>query len=327
MQLRKALNPKTFDPTSLKVAVLGGGSFGTAMACALGRKGVQVQLIVRKPAVVEEINANRTNPYYQKGLLLPDTVSATLDPVEAFDGCDFISTPCPSVPRATLEKVGPPMPAGVPVISLSKGRDVDALPDVRRPHRVLGATALPTSGLFAAEIVNGIVTAVTIACTIATSRSTCTPVDQLRALYTPDVIGVEVGGAIKNVIAIAPAPRGLGLGTNAMAASDADAPRCAVVVMMGGGRRRPSPASATPSARASPAAQPASRDPAGPGREHRRHPAGTTRSPRASRRAALKRLLDKGARPARALDAMAWTHTQLFHAALHATTHVLPFCR
>ena len=77
------------------------------MACALGRKGVQVQLIVRKPAVVEEINANRTNPYYQKGLLLPDTVSATLDPTEAFDGCDFIFHAVPvQFSRATLEKVG-----------------------------------------------------------------------------------------------------------------------------------------------------------------------------------------------------------------------------
>ena len=128
MQLRKALNPKTFDPTSLKVAVLGGGSFGTAMACALGRKGVQVQLIVRKPAVVEEINANRTNPYYQKGLLLPDTVSATLDPTEAFDGCDFIFHAVPvQFSRATLEKVGPLMPAGVPVISLSKGFETSTL--------------------------------------------------------------------------------------------------------------------------------------------------------------------------------------------------------
>ena len=245
MQLRKALNPKTFDPTSLKVAVLGGGSFGTAMACALGRKGVQVQLIVRKPAVVEEINANRTNPYYQKGLLLPDTVSATLDPTEAFDGCDFIFHAVPvQFSRATLEKVGPLMPAGVPVISLSKGFETstlclmsDVLTECLGADRPLAYLSGPS---FAAEIVNGIVTAVTIASydrNLAIDVCTLLSSTNFRALYTPDVIGVEVGGAIKNVIAIAAGLcEGLGLGTNAMAAlvTRGCSEMRRVVVMMGG---------------------------------------------------------------------------------------------
>ena len=224
--------------------MLGGGSFGTAMA-SLGRKGVQVQLIVRKPAVVEEINANRTNPYYQKGLLLPDTVSATLDPTEAFDGCDFIFHAVPvQFSRATLEKVGPLMPAGVPVISLSKGFETstlclmsDVLTECLGADRPLAYLSGPS---FAAEIVNGIVTAVTIASydrNLAIDVCTLLSSTNFRALYTPDVIGVEVGGAIKNVIAIAAGLcEGLGLGTNAMAAlvTRGCSEMRRVVVMMGG---------------------------------------------------------------------------------------------
>ena len=66
--------------TDIKVAVFGGGSFGTAMACVLGRKGVPCTLVVRKADVVEQINENHVNPYYQSDLLLPSAVRATLDP-------------------------------------------------------------------------------------------------------------------------------------------------------------------------------------------------------------------------------------------------------
>ena len=339
MQLRKALNPKTFDPTSLKVAVLGGGSFGTAMACALGRKGVQVQLIVRKPAVVEEINANRTNPYYQKGLLLPDTVSATLDPTEAFDGCDFIFHAVPvQFSRATLEKVGPLMPAGVPVISLSKGFETstlclmsDVLTECLGADRPLAYLSGPS---FAAEIVNGIVTAVTIASydrNLAIDVCTLLSSTNFRALYTPDVIGVEVGGAIKNVIAIAAGLcEGLGLGTNAMAAlvTRGCSEMRRVVVMMGGEPSTVFGLSGVGDTFGT-CFGPLSRNRQvgirlGQGENIDDILAGTTEvAEGVATSRALKRLLDKKVRDRRGrLDATWPGHTtQLFHAALHAPTH------
>ena len=92
--------------TEIKVAVFGGGSFGTAMACTLGRKGIQSTLVVRKPDVVEQINENHVNPYYQTDLLLPESVKATLDAEAAFKEADFIFHAVPvQYSRGALEKV------------------------------------------------------------------------------------------------------------------------------------------------------------------------------------------------------------------------------
>jgi hypothetical protein len=112
----------------VSVAVYGGGSFGTAMACVLGRKGVKTTLIVRKPEVVEQINTKHINPYYQSDLLLPESVFATLDPGPAFEDADFIFHAVPmQYSRAALEKVAHLVPEGVPVVSLSKGIETSTL--------------------------------------------------------------------------------------------------------------------------------------------------------------------------------------------------------
>ena len=63
--------------SEIRVAVYGGGSFGTAMACVLGRKGISATLVVRRPEVVEQINTKHINPYYQSDLKLPESVRAT----------------------------------------------------------------------------------------------------------------------------------------------------------------------------------------------------------------------------------------------------------
>jgi len=213
--------------SEIKVAVYGGGSFGTAMACVLGRKGVQATLVVRKPEVVEAINLNHTNPYYQSDLLLPEAVMATLDPEEAFADADFIFHAVPvQYSRAALEKVAHLIRPEVPVVSLSKGIETsslclmsDMLPQCLGEEQPVAFVSGPS---FAKEIVQGIATAVTVAShdrDLANDLMALFTSKSFRALYTPDVIGVEVGGAVKNVIAIAAGiSEGLGLGTNAMAA-------------------------------------------------------------------------------------------------------------
>mmetsp|Transcript_30651 Transcript_30651/g.74566 ORF Transcript_30651/g.74566 Transcript_30651/m.74566 type:complete len:428 (+) Transcript_30651:89-1372(+) len=212
---------------NIKVAIYGGGNFGTAMACVLGRKGVQAALVVRKAAVCEQINEHHINPYYQSDLLLPKTVTATLDPQTAFADADFIFHAIPvQYSRESLLKVAHLIPPDVPVISLSKGIETSSLmmmsellPEVLGHDRPFAYISGPS---FAAEIVQGMATAVTVASTdrdLALDLMALFTSNNFRALYTPDVVGVEVGGAVKNVIAIAAGMcEGLGLGTNAMAA-------------------------------------------------------------------------------------------------------------
>jgi len=211
----------------LNVAVFGGGSFGTAMACVLGRKGIKATLVVRRAEVVEQINANHTNPYYQSDLLLPESVYATLDPQEAFANADFIFHAVPmQYSRAALEKVSHLIRDDVPVVSLAKGIETSTLclmseviPQCLGEDQPVAFVSGPS---FAKEIVQGMATAVTVASTdraLANDLMALFTSSSFRALYTPDVQGVEIGGAVKNVIAIAAGmSEGLGLGTNAMAA-------------------------------------------------------------------------------------------------------------
>jgi glycerol-3-phosphate dehydrogenase (NAD+) len=222
------LSGQLVQASTLKVAVYGGGSFGTAMACVLGRKGIQATLVVRKEDVVEAINTEHRNPYYQSDLLLPSQVRATTDAAEAFRTADFIVHAVPlQATRKALEAVKPLIRPDVPILSLTKGIETsslalmsDILPDVLGPQQPVAYLSGPS---FAAEIVQGLATAVTV-----TSEDRLLAKDLMalftdgrtfRALYSPDVIGVEVGGAVKNVIALAAGmSEGLGLGTNAMAA-------------------------------------------------------------------------------------------------------------
>lgn len=223
----ECLCPGGVPCSSLRVAVLGGGNFGTAIACVLARKGVPVTLIVRKDHVAKQINEEHTNPYYQSELILPPTVYATTDAASALCDADFVFHAVPvQFSREVLRKVAPLIPEGVPVISLSKGIETDTLylmcdllEDCLGDKHPLAFLSGPA---FAKEIAEGLVTAVTVACAdreLGNALLELLASTNFRALYTSDVVGVEVGGAVKNVIAIAAGmSEGLGLGTNAMAA-------------------------------------------------------------------------------------------------------------
>jgi NADPH-dependent 2,4-dienoyl-CoA reductase/sulfur reductase-like enzyme len=120
--------PDVSNASHINVAVLGGGSFGTAMSHVLGRKGVNVTLIVRKPEVAASINQNGTNTQHQSHVQLPPTVHATVDAASAFADADFIFHAVPvQFTREVLGKVAHLMPPGVPIISLSKGIETSTL--------------------------------------------------------------------------------------------------------------------------------------------------------------------------------------------------------
>jgi glycerol-3-phosphate dehydrogenase (NAD+) len=147
------------DLSSIKVAIFGGGSFGTAMAAVLGRKGVEAVLIVRRDEVVSSINERHKNPYYQSDLLLPPSVRATRDAAEAFADADFIFHAVPvQASRGALQQAAPLIAPHTPVISLAKGIETsslclmsDLLPQCLGTERQYAFLSGPS---FAAEIVS-----------------------------------------------------------------------------------------------------------------------------------------------------------------------------
>jgi glycerol-3-phosphate dehydrogenase (NAD(P)+) len=209
----------------MTVAVIGGGSWGTALSVHLGRQGVPVRLWVREAEIVDAIARTRRNAWYLSDVELPAAVRATGDLAEALDGADLVTIAVPSEFVAGLLKNLGPLPPDVPIVSATKGLDPERhlrmteLIGSRFPDAPLAALSGPT---FAREVALGLPTA----CVIASADEALARRLQKRLgsrefrLYTNrDVVGVEIGGALKNVIAIATGlADGLDLGQNARAA-------------------------------------------------------------------------------------------------------------
>jgi glycerol-3-phosphate dehydrogenase (NAD(P)+) len=209
------------------VAVLGSGSWGTALAVHLGRIGHQVRLWARDPVLAAEIRRRRANAVYLPDVSIPSSVSVT-DAIEAaLRGADLVvsavpSHGCRSVMRAARPYVAP----GTTVISAAKGIETDTLlrmSEVIRDELGDGHSVVVLSGpSFATEVAQRRPTVV-----LAASTDACATERVQREFRGPafrlygsaDVVGVELGGATKNVIAIAAGVvEGLGLGHNALAA-------------------------------------------------------------------------------------------------------------
>ena len=214
---------------TIDVAVLGAGSWGTALAKHLADQGHRTRLWARRPEQAAHIEAHRTNPDYLRGVALPETLRATSDLNEALGG---VSTVVVSVPteanRALLGQALPLIGHGVPVVSATKGIEQGTLMLVSEifedvfPSERHGSLTYLGGPSFAREVAAGVPTAVSVA---GHDEATRTQVQQLfntprfRVYTTPDVVGVEVGGALKNVIAIAAGVAdGMGLGHNTRAA-------------------------------------------------------------------------------------------------------------
>lgn len=205
------------------LGVIGAGAWGTALAQALASDGTPVLLWAREPELVEEINARRTNSLFLPSARLSESVRATGAIADLAQATVLLAV----VPAQFLGSVLAGLPAGErDLVLCAKGIEAGTgrlMADVARDS-VPGARLAVLSGpTFAHEVAAGLPTAVTLACeggeeqwdrlAPAIARPT------FRPYYSDDVIGAEIGGAVKNVLAIAcGVVEGLGLGQNARAA-------------------------------------------------------------------------------------------------------------
>lgn len=212
----------------MKACVYGAGSFGTAVASVLANNCELVHLWGRDQKAIDALNATRENAGYLPGLKLSERVVGTTAIDEAAKGADIIVVATPS--HATRELVGkalPHLPKNVPIITVAKGIENESLltmtevleqslPEELHPY--VGVLSGPS---FAKEMVLRMPTIVTIAARwekLAQRAQKIFTCETFRTYTTTDVVGVQVGGSLKNVIAIAAGiADGLGFGHNARA--------------------------------------------------------------------------------------------------------------
>jgi len=209
----------------MRIAIIGAGSWGTALAAHAARHGAPVRLWAREPEVVEGIRANRRNPFYLTDVELPAAIRVTDDHAEATDGaeCCIIAVPSEFF-VATLGELKA-LPPEAPIVSATKGFEPTGhltMSQVLARHFPRSSRAVLSGPTFAREVALGRPTAAVIASgddALATDLQKRLGAREFRLYTNRDVIGVEVGGALKNVIAIATGlADGLGLGENARAA-------------------------------------------------------------------------------------------------------------
>jgi len=205
-----------------KFGVIGGGAWGTALAQLLAADGAPVRLWAREEDVVTAINAGHRNPAFLPGAALSPSLTATGNLVDLADlDALLVVVPVPFL-RAVLAELPP---GDAPLIFCSKGMEagsfafpIDMARDLApsRPHAVLSG---PT---FAHEVAAGLPTAITLAAAdadLATEIARALARPHFRPYVSTDVIGAEIGGAVKNILAIACGiVDGAGLGLNARAA-------------------------------------------------------------------------------------------------------------
>ncbi|GGV79568.1 NAD(P)H-dependent glycerol-3-phosphate dehydrogenase [Streptomyces thermoviolaceus] len=209
----------------VKAAVFGTGSWGTAFGMVLADAGCEVTLWARRPELAEAVNSTRTNPDYLPGVELPANVRATADPAEAARDADFTVLAVPSQTlRANLADWRPLLAPGTVLVSLMKGVEVgtamrmsEVVEDVAKvpAERI----AVVTGPNLAREVAARMPAAAVVACSdeaVARRLQTACHTPYFRPYTNTDVIGCELGGAVKNVISLAVGiADGMGLGDNA----------------------------------------------------------------------------------------------------------------
>lgn len=214
-----------------RIAVIGAGAWGTALAMVLGRKATHaVRLWANEPDVCESIAKERVNHRFLPGVTLPDAIESTIDLARALEGAEIVVSVMPSQHcRSLFERMAPNLRADMLFVSCTKGledktllRMSEVITDSLRSRKFtprIGALSGPS---FAKEVARGDPTAVTIASAdsdLARAVQQAFNDARFRVYTNDDVIGVELGGALKNIIAIAAGVcDGLGLGHNSRAA-------------------------------------------------------------------------------------------------------------
>jgi glycerol-3-phosphate dehydrogenase (NAD(P)+) len=207
-----------------RVAVFGTGSWGTAFAAVLADAGSQVRMWGRRAELVDQINQSHVNGDYLPDLLLPAAISATTDPQEAVDGVDIVVLAVPSQTlRANLTQWVDFLPRHSAVVSLMKGVELgttkrmsEVIADVCDvgPERIV----VVSGPNLAKEIAAKQPAASVVACvdeSMAERVAFACAAPYFRPYTNTDVVGTELGGAVKNVIALAVGmAEGMGLGDN-----------------------------------------------------------------------------------------------------------------
>lgn len=208
-----------------KITFLGGGSFGSALAVLLAEKNNIVNIYNRDENVVNEINIKRTNEKYMKDLKIPSTVTAFNNIEEAIEGSDYVVLSVPShVIRSMCKTLKGKISKDIPIISIAKGIEEDS--DKRLSvviEEELDNPVVILSGPSHAEEVS-----MRLPTTIVSTSKDMKYAEDVQDLFmtsyfriytNDDIIGVEIGGAVKNIIALAAGViDGLGYGDNTKAA-------------------------------------------------------------------------------------------------------------
>lgn len=211
----------------LGATVMGAGSWGTAFAKVLADAGTPVRLWARRPELAEAVNRERRNPHYLSDIALPTDIRATADAAEALDGAGTIVLALPSQTlRANLDRWREHFAADPLFVSLAKGVELTSLK--RMSEVVCDVTGCPearvavvTGPNLAGEIAREQPSATVVACSdpdAAARLQLATAGPYFRPYTNTDVVGCELGGAVKNVIALACGmAAGMGFGDNTKA--------------------------------------------------------------------------------------------------------------
>ena len=223
--------------------IIGGGAWGTGLAQVCARAGLMTRIWAREPEAVEQINRLHENQLFLPGIALDPGIEAVTD-LEALAGCDFVMVVTPAQHlRAALMAFHPHARPGLPVVLCAKGIEQGSLKlmTVVAADTVPGARRAVLSGpSFAGEVARGLPTAVTLACPDkALGRALIEAIagPSFRPYLTDDMVGAEIGGSVKNVLAIACAiveAKGLGRGAHAALITRGFAELTRLAVALGG---------------------------------------------------------------------------------------------
>ena len=211
------------------IAIIGAGSWGTALSAVLGQAGWRVQLWARRADIAEAIARHRRNPEYLSEFELPPSVEATADLGRAAAGASILIMAVPSQGmRVVCDQLAPHVTPDQGLVSAAKGlehetgRRLSELIEDRLGLKGGGRIAVLSGPNLAPEVAAGVPTATVAACEngeFANQVQAALSTPRFRVYTNPDVLGVELGGALKNIIAIgAGVGDGIGFGDNTKAA-------------------------------------------------------------------------------------------------------------
>lgn len=193
-----------------RIGVIGGGAFGTALACVVRRSGHDTVIWAREPEIVAAVNRDAANPVFLPGIPLAPGIRATEDLAEAAAGADFLLLAPPAQHmRAVTARLRPALKEGTPVVTCSKGieRDTCALMAQVIAETLPGAPVAVLSGpSFAHDIAVDQPVGVTLACAdpaLGERLAHAIGTPRFRTYLSDDVTGALLGGVLKNVVAIA----------------------------------------------------------------------------------------------------------------------------